>query len=152
VGAVRPRAPRTAMPSQRRSDVTALLAVGDSKNKITLARSSADVSPPYGFMLLPGTAISTFDPGRAVLRCSLVVLVVAVLDPLPDIKREPRPEPSLAPSGEAKGAPASFLNGLAYTHLTAVGIRSRLSTGALSEQQTGVQPRKHIWRIPNPLS
>ena len=31
------------------------LPVGDSKNAITLARSSADVSPPYGFILLPGT-------------------------------------------------------------------------------------------------
>src|SRR5437016_13412720 len=34
---------------------SAQLVVGDSKNTITLARSSADVSPPYGFMLLPGT-------------------------------------------------------------------------------------------------
>ena len=32
--------------------------MGDSKNIITLARSSADVSPPYGFMLLPGTTSS----------------------------------------------------------------------------------------------
>src|SRR5215813_11923891 len=41
-------------------DVTAQLVVGDSKNTITLARSSADVSPPYGFMLLPGTTSSGF--------------------------------------------------------------------------------------------
>src|SRR2546430_7871713 len=34
---------------------SAQLVVGDSKNTITLARSSDDVSPPYGFMLLPGT-------------------------------------------------------------------------------------------------
>ncbi|SRR6266540_287809 len=34
----------------RECDATAQLVVGDSKNTITLARSSADVSPPYGFM------------------------------------------------------------------------------------------------------
>jgi len=44
----------------RECDVTAQLVVGDSKNVITLARSSADVSPPYGFMLLPGTTSSGF--------------------------------------------------------------------------------------------
>jgi hypothetical protein len=38
--------------------VTAQLVVSDSKNTITLARSSADESPPYGFMLLPGTTSS----------------------------------------------------------------------------------------------
>ena len=38
-------------------------------------------------------------------------------------------EPSLAPAGGARGAPASRLDALAYTHLTAVGTRSRLSTG-----------------------
>jgi len=42
----------------RERDVTAQLVVSDSKNTITLARSSADVSPPYGFMLLPGTTSS----------------------------------------------------------------------------------------------
>src|SRR5262249_56066905 len=42
----------------RERDVTAQLLVSDSKNTITLARSSADVSPPYGFMLLPGTTSS----------------------------------------------------------------------------------------------
>src|SRR6266516_3275462 len=44
----------------RERDVTAQLVVSDSKNTITLARSSADVSPPYGFMLWPGTASSGF--------------------------------------------------------------------------------------------
>src|SRR5262249_14688159 len=49
----------------RERDVTAQLAVGDSKNTITLARSSADVSPPYGFMLLPGTTSSGFAMKRS---------------------------------------------------------------------------------------
>src|SRR5262249_31387648 len=40
------------------SETTAQLVASDSKNTITLARSSADVSPPYGFMLLPGTTSS----------------------------------------------------------------------------------------------
>src|SRR5438445_7883861 len=44
----------------RERDVIAQLVVGDSKNTITLARSSADVSPPYGLMLLPGTTSSGF--------------------------------------------------------------------------------------------
>jgi hypothetical protein len=48
----------------RERDVTAQLVVGDSKNTITLARSSADVSPPYGFMLLPGTTSSGFAMKR----------------------------------------------------------------------------------------
>jgi hypothetical protein len=39
--------------------------VTDSKNAITLARSSADVSPPYGFMLLPGTTSSGFAVKRS---------------------------------------------------------------------------------------
>jgi hypothetical protein len=43
----------------------AQLAVTDSKNAITLARSSADVSPPYGFMLLPGTTSSGFAMKRS---------------------------------------------------------------------------------------
>ena len=34
--------------------------VGDCKKAINLARSSADASPPYGFMLLPGTTSSGF--------------------------------------------------------------------------------------------
>jgi hypothetical protein len=46
-------------------DVTAQLVVSDSKNTITLARSSADVSPPYGFMLLPGTTSSGFAMKRS---------------------------------------------------------------------------------------
>src|SRR5262245_33658852 len=33
---------------------------GDCKNAISLLRSSADVSPPYGFILLPGTTSSGF--------------------------------------------------------------------------------------------
>jgi hypothetical protein len=41
------------------------LPVGDSKNAITLARSSADVSPPYGFILLPGTTSSGFAMKRS---------------------------------------------------------------------------------------
>src|SRR5262249_37256244 len=45
--------------------ITAQLVVGDSKNTITLARSSADVSPPYGFMLLPGTTSSGFAMKRS---------------------------------------------------------------------------------------
>jgi hypothetical protein len=49
----------------RERDVTAQLGVGDSKNIITLARSSADVSPPYGFMLLPGTTSSGFAMKRS---------------------------------------------------------------------------------------
>ena len=49
----------------REHDVTAQLVVGDSKNIITLARSSADVSPPYGFMLLPGTTSSGFAMKRS---------------------------------------------------------------------------------------
>jgi len=49
----------------RERDVTAQLVVGDSKNTITLARSSADVSPPYGFMLLPGTTSSGFAMKRS---------------------------------------------------------------------------------------
>jgi hypothetical protein len=49
----------------REHDVTAQLVVGDSKNVITLARSSADVSPPYGFMLLPGTTSSGFAMKRS---------------------------------------------------------------------------------------
>jgi hypothetical protein len=49
----------------REHDVTAQLVVGDSKNTITLARSSADVSPPYGFMLLPGTTSSGFAMKRS---------------------------------------------------------------------------------------
>ena len=32
--------------------------VGDCKKAINLVRSSADASPPYGFMLLPGTTSS----------------------------------------------------------------------------------------------
>src|SRR5206468_12272958 len=48
----------------RECDVTAQLVVRDSKNTITLARSSADVSPPYGFMLLPGTTASGFAMTR----------------------------------------------------------------------------------------
>ena len=55
-------------------------------------------------------------------------------------------EPSLAPSGQARGAPASCLNALAYTHLTAVGTRSRLSTGVLSEQQTAHSVRSNQTR------
>ena len=43
----------------------AQLAVGDSRNAITLARSSADVSPPNGFMLLPGTTSSGFAMKRS---------------------------------------------------------------------------------------
>ena len=34
--------------------------VGDCKKAINLVRSSADASPPYGFMLLPGTTSSGF--------------------------------------------------------------------------------------------
>src|SRR5260370_22950807 len=49
----------------RECDVTAQLVVGDSKNTITLARASADVSPPYGFMLLPGTTSSGFAMKRS---------------------------------------------------------------------------------------
>ena len=49
----------------RERDVTAQLVVGDSKNAITLARSSAEVSPPYGFMLLPGTTSSGFALKRS---------------------------------------------------------------------------------------
>ena len=49
----------------RERDVTAQLVVSDSKNTITLARSSADVSPPYGFMLLPGTTSSGFAMKRS---------------------------------------------------------------------------------------
>ena len=45
--------------------VTAQLIVGDSRNTITLARSTADVSPPYGFMLLPGTTSSGFAMKRS---------------------------------------------------------------------------------------
>src|SRR6516162_7385607 len=41
------------------------LVVGDSKNAITLARSSADARPPYGFMLLPGTTSSGFAMKRS---------------------------------------------------------------------------------------
>src|SRR5262245_40852631 len=33
---------------------------GDCRNAISLPRSSADVRPPYGFMLLPGTTSSGF--------------------------------------------------------------------------------------------
>jgi hypothetical protein len=33
---------------------------GDCKNAISLLRSSADASPPYGFILLPGTTSSGF--------------------------------------------------------------------------------------------
>ena len=59
------------------------------------------------------------------------------------VKREPRPNRRRAEfSGTligtcrgARGAPASCLDALAYTHLTAVGARSRLSTGVLSEQR-----------------
>src|SRR6185369_11442594 len=43
----------------------AQLVSADSKNAITLARSSADVSPPYGFMLLPGTISSGFAMKRS---------------------------------------------------------------------------------------
>ena len=50
----------TAVLKNRQHDVATQLVVGDSKNTITLARSSADVSPPYGFMLLPGTTSSGF--------------------------------------------------------------------------------------------
>jgi len=46
--------------TRRERDVISQLVVSDSKNTITLARSSADVSPPYGFMLLPGTTSSGF--------------------------------------------------------------------------------------------
>jgi hypothetical protein len=49
--------PHSATASQR--------VVGDSKNTIILARSSADVSPPYGFMLLPGTISSGFAMNRS---------------------------------------------------------------------------------------
>ena len=49
----------------RERDVTAQLVVGDSRNTITLARSSADVIPPYGFMLLPGTTSSGFAMKRS---------------------------------------------------------------------------------------
>src|SRR5262249_20770486 len=49
----------------RQREVAAQLVVGDSKNTITLARSSADVSPPYGFMLLPGTTSSGFAMKRS---------------------------------------------------------------------------------------
>src|SRR5262245_42402418 len=45
----------TAVLKNRQRDVTTQLVVGDSKNTTTLARSSADMSPPSGFMLLPGT-------------------------------------------------------------------------------------------------
>jgi hypothetical protein len=48
-------------------DVAAQLVASDSKNTITLARSSVDVSPPYGFMLLPGMTSS----GVAMKRSSL---------------------------------------------------------------------------------
>ena len=34
--------------------------MGDCKKVINLVRSSADASPPYGFMLLPGTTSSGF--------------------------------------------------------------------------------------------
>ena len=51
--------------AHRGRDVIAQLVVGDSKNTITLARSSADVSPPYGFMLLPGTTSSGFAMKRS---------------------------------------------------------------------------------------
>ena len=44
---------------------TAQFVVGDSKNTIILARSSADVSPPYGFMLLPGRTSSGFAMNRS---------------------------------------------------------------------------------------
>jgi hypothetical protein len=44
---------------------TPQLVLGDSKNTIILARSSADVSPPYGFMLLPGTTSSGFAMNRS---------------------------------------------------------------------------------------
>jgi hypothetical protein len=40
--------------------------VSDCKKAITLARSSADASPPYGFMLLP----STISSGPAMKRFS----------------------------------------------------------------------------------
>jgi hypothetical protein len=49
----------------RERDVTAQLVVSDSKNTITLVRSLADVSPPYGFMLLPGTTSSGFAMKRS---------------------------------------------------------------------------------------
>jgi hypothetical protein len=44
---------------------TAQRVVGDSKNTIILTRSSADVSPPYGFMLWPGTTSSGFAMNRS---------------------------------------------------------------------------------------
>src|SRR5262249_11601403 len=46
-------------------DGIAQLVVSDPKNPIPLARSSADVSPPYGFMLLPGTTSSGFAMKRS---------------------------------------------------------------------------------------
>jgi hypothetical protein len=49
----------------REREVTAQLVVSDSKNTITLPRSSADVSPPYGFMLWPGTTSSGFAMKRS---------------------------------------------------------------------------------------
>src|SRR5215467_15396256 len=55
----------TAVLKNQQRDVAAQLVVGDSKNTITLARSSADVSPPYGFMLLPGTTSSSFAMKRS---------------------------------------------------------------------------------------
>jgi hypothetical protein len=54
----RPRNRGTRAFSYPIGDRTAQFVMGDSKNTITLARSSADVSPPYGFMLLPRSAVS----------------------------------------------------------------------------------------------
>src|SRR2546429_78848 len=54
---------------------TAQMVVADSKNTITLARSSADVSPPYGFAVLRLITNSNFvgsitgrSPGLSPLR------------------------------------------------------------------------------------
>src|SRR5260370_41541753 len=49
----------------RDCDVTAQLVVGGSENTMTLARASADVSPPYWFLLLPGTTSSELALKRA---------------------------------------------------------------------------------------
>lgn len=50
----------------------AQFALADSRNSITLARSSAAASPPYGFMLLPGTTSSGFAMKRSSFSLSQI--------------------------------------------------------------------------------
>ena len=55
-------APPTGSPGLKKSPSAAAFQFvpGDCKNAISLLRSSADASPPYGFILLPGTTSSGF--------------------------------------------------------------------------------------------